>query len=382
MKSGEWKSGQPVARRSPWALGRMGFLVGFLFFLVAACSGQSPDATATAKTTAMAQQLPGICYQVQDLGPVFFDWGEGQTLGINPSGTVVGTTGASSAERRGFIYQGGTMTQLGTLGGLADVRAINARGLAVGGSIRSDGIARATSFYKGMANDLGALDETHWRGSWTMDVNAAGLAVGDAWLDGAYHAAAFYRGKVIDLGTPGYDAYATGVNDPGDIVGNGRRTADGAWEGFFIPAGGTMQILGDIEGVGSSSSANKVNNGSTVCGSTVDEDSRHAILLRNGRLTDLGPSVAYGYGECFDVSDSGFAVGAFTNPDWSLAAFVWRDAEEGLVDLNFRILDQTWAFWLYRGVGVNSVGQITAYGWAAPTWVEVRGYLLTPAACP
>lgn len=328
---------------------------------------------------AWASAGPRVCYQVEDLGPAYFDWGEGQRLGINPQGTVVGTTGASADERRGFAFQDGQASPLGSLGGdLSDVRAVNARLLAVGGSRTAEGQYRAASFSRGFVTDLGTLDGTS---SWAMDVNGAGLAVGNAPLDGTYHAVAFDHGRVIDLGSLGGNTFANGVNDRGDVVGSGM-TADGTWKGFLLPAHGELQLLGTIEGAGAYSAANQINNGGTVCGAADAPGGYHGFLYRDGEMTDLGPFVpGFSVSECWGVSDTGTAVGFWYDEDWAPHAFVWRDAQEGLVDLNFQIPGWGFEYWLYRASSVNSTGQITAYGWETTGWTT-RGYLLSPLDCP
>jgi len=328
---------------------------------------------------AWASAGPGVCYQVEDLGPAYFDWAEGQRLGINPQGTVVGTTGASAEERRGFAVRDGQASPLGSLGGdLSDVRAVNPRLLAVGGSRNAEGRYRAASFHRGVVTDLGTLDGTN---SWAMDVNGAGLAVGNAPLDGTYHAVAFDHGRVIDLGSLGGNTFANGVNDRGDVVGSGM-TADGTWKGFLVPAHGELQLLGTIGGAGTYSAANQINNGGTVCGAADAPGGYHAFLYRDGEMTDLGPSApGFSVSECWGVSDTGTAVGFWYDEDWAPHAFVWRDAQEGLVDLNFQIPGWSFEYWLYRASNVNSAGQITAYGWETTGWTT-RGYLLSPVDCP
>jgi probable HAF family extracellular repeat protein len=316
---------------------------------------------------------------------MFFTGLDFQTLGISPQGTVVGTTarwsGSDPDPRRAFAYEKGSVSSLGSLGGVvSEGRAVNARGLAVGGSRNSEGAYRATSFYNGVATDLGTLDGTN---SWAMDVNEAGLAVGDGFIGGVAHAAAFFRGQAFDLGTVagGGETYANGVNDGGDIVGAGSL-GNGVWTAFLLRAGEMeMELIGTIGAVPPvyGSSAVKINNNGVVCGSADAPGGHRGFLYKDGEMTDLG-DFGSGSSYCADVSDSGMAVGQTYDAWWTPFAFLWRGAGGGLLDLNALVGRDPSTFWLFAASGINAAGQITAYGVEAPTW-EVQGYLLTPENC-
>ncbi|BDG06508.1 hypothetical protein AMOR_55040 [Anaeromyxobacter oryzae] len=368
-----------ISRKSPCIeLARICCLV-----LVSGC-GSEPTAHVRAAASPLSATT-GVCYTVQGLGPVYFEGVDLQTLGLGPQGAVVGTRGYGD-ERRGFVFENGTPSPVGDLGGgLSDVRAVNARGLAVGGSKTADGMYRAASFYKGAAAELGALEPDG--SSWSMDVNDLGLAVGTASKGGTAHAVAFRRGQVIDLGTipTGGDTYANGVNDAGDIVGVGLVDADnGVWQAFLIPAGRPMQKIGTIDGAGTSSRAYKVNSAGVVCGAADAPGGYHGFLYRDGTMTDLGalepPEGESPWSMCMDVSDTGIAVGVTLGNDWWWHPFVWSSAE-GIIDLNTRILDASPDLILFYASNINSVGQITVYGVDTTTW-ENQGVLLSPVTCP
>lgn len=366
--------------RSPWVHGCMGFLASFFILVISAC-GSEPSGdgrAAVATSTLPCDARPDVCYSIKDLGPVDFEGLGTQTLGINVQGTVVGTTFRWTGDRSGFIYERGTLSRLGDLGGgLSDARAVNAWGYAVGGSRDAAGNYRAVSFFKGKVTDLGTLDGTN---SWAMDVNSLGLAVGNAQVSGIYHASAFFLGRAFDLGTLGYDAYANGVNDLGDVVGTGHKTADGPWTAFLYRRG-KMTELGTIGGVPGDSTAEKINIHGTVCGHAAAPSGYHGFLYSHGERTDLG-DFGGGWSFCVDVSDQGKAVGVASYDGYSATAFLWRDSAEGLIDLNTRIPNDKDRVYLAWGSGINSAGQITVYGFNPLNFQGVEGYLLSPMSCP
>jgi uncharacterized membrane protein len=308
-------------------------------------------------------------------------WFENTSIAVNSAGVAVGTTPRWSTDpdpRRAFIFKKGAVSPLGSLGGgVGEARALNAWGYAVGGSLDSAGHYRAVSYFNGAVTDLGSLDGTN---SWSWAVNNVGFAVGNGYRSGVAHAAGFFWGKVIDLGSIGGDTYANGVNDFLEVVGTGQL-ADGTWSGF-VRRGGKLVPLGTF-GVPAPSTALKINNLGTVCGSSYDPNAylRQAFLLhRNGshvNLQDLG----YPFTFCSDVNDAGAAVGFSDNGAGAWLAVVWPSPAETPIDLNSRLVPARPDVQLYAASTISSSGVIGVYGWSF-TNVDVEGFVLTPRACP
>jgi len=363
--------------RSAWRSERVArwfasLAVALLALQLTACGGAQPGEELAAASAAHRAQ---VRFSVRDLGPAYAVTSDA-SLGINDRGMVVGTRGASSDQRTGFVFEHGRFTEVGSPE--LSLRAVNATGLAVGGMYSPTQPARAISYYKGVVTDLGTLEGG--TDSWSWAVNDRGVAVGDARVAGVYHAAAFHEGKVFDLGTLGLGSYANGINDHGDVVG-GWQDYDGSWHGFIVPRGGSIQDFGEATGMSGVGSADKINNGGTVCGSAGFPTGYHGFLWREGTVTDLG-DLGFWWSVCMDVSDSGMAVGA-AGVDWygSAAASFWS-AEEGMIDLNTRIpADVAARVYLWWGSGINSVGQITAWGWDFAEGAN-KAYLLSPVGCP
>ena len=134
-----------------------------------------------------------IAYGINSLGevvgsvgnqPFFYSAGKLVVLGgggvasaVNASGQVVGTSGNLNA----FLYSGGKMTDLGTLGGNYSVAsAINASGQVVGYSTTASGAYHAYLYSNGVMEDLNdLLPLGNGRYFWdALKINDAGQIIG------------------------------------------------------------------------------------------------------------------------------------------------------------------------------------------------------------
>src|SRR4029450_3143340 len=230
--------------------------------------------------TALSQSPPQ--YLVQDLGML-----DGQSntfaLAINNSGEVTGyggdvTTGSSSVA---FIYSGGVMQSIGTLGGNTSAgNAINSTGQITGVSALPNGDSHAFRWSQnGQMEDLGTLGGTSSSG---FGINDAGTVVGDA-LDGqhSYYQAIIYSGGVMtSLGlSPGSQSFANAINAAEQITGSmGVNFQDHA----FLYSNGSSQDLGTLAG-GYNSVGKGINAAGDVAGfGTVATNARHAFLYSSG----------------------------------------------------------------------------------------------------
>ncbi|MEO7496992.1 MAG: hypothetical protein ABIT83_21535, partial [Massilia sp.] len=123
----------------------------------------------------------------------------GEAYGINRGGDVVGWLDSGSGVHA-FVYSGGIMSDLGTLGG-------------------DSAIARA--------------------------INDSGAVVGYTYGASHYNGFLYSGGATRAIGTlGGMDSMAFGINNAGQIVGN-STTADNIQRGFLY-AGGSMLDLGAL----------------------------------------------------------------------------------------------------------------------------------------
>jgi probable HAF family extracellular repeat protein len=129
-------------------------------------------------------------------------------------------------QTRAFIWQGGTMEDLGTLGGPdADAELINEAGQVIGTAATTtlgpDGCAIVHPYFweNGTMQDIGTLGGTQFE---LRSLNQRGQVVGVSFLAGnqPFHPFLWDKGVLTDLGTlGGANGEASWINDRGDIVG-------------------------------------------------------------------------------------------------------------------------------------------------------------------
>ena len=255
-------------------------------------TGATPtDASPDHATVWIHSTQPGsTAYVAKDLGTL----GGLQSFGngINAAGQVVGQSDVASGDTHAFKYAGGTMVDLGTLGGgtFSEASAVNAGGIAVGAAtdtpdptgtfvatywdaanaihevpipVPNGGYSTALcvndrglvggGFYSpdfsiedaflydtvaGTFTDLGHLND-EFNNSSLLGVNTSGMAVGYATnIDGASRAFMATGGQTYDLNdmvgpTDLTLTVAYSINDAGQIAGYGDD-ASGATHAFLL----------------------------------------------------------------------------------------------------------------------------------------------------
>lgn len=154
----------------------------------------------------------------------------GTAYGINTQGQIVGGTYFGGNCHKAFLYAGGAMTNLGNLGTgcNSSADAINDSGQVVGWSNTSGFFTDHGFLYSnGNMADLGTLGGSS---SHALDINSQGQVVGWAFTlnDAAQHAFLYVDGQMLDINNllPTNSGWvlnsATGINDKGQIVGEGK----------------------------------------------------------------------------------------------------------------------------------------------------------------
>ncbi len=221
---------------------------------------------------------------------------------INDAGKVVGESRTATGENRAFLHDGSTMIDLGTLGGTGSMAmGINNSGKVVGGAAVTGDVAAYAFLYDGVMHNLGTLPGGV--GSFAHDINDVGLIVGYANLAGIDQTHAFLYDVVMhDLGTLGGSlSYARGVNSIGQIVGISSTTGLSGYRAFLYHDG-VMQNLGTLAG-GSESLGFAINDSGKVVGVAKNAaNADRAMIYMSGAMYDLNDLIAAGSGWTLDIA--------------------------------------------------------------------------------
>ena len=290
-----------------------------------------------------------------DLLPLWGCGDEGQALGINLLGQIVGQVdtfwwySSTFDEARAMLFDPSGQ------GNNVELEGREQEGSTVAASINNAGQIVGTTFYPDVTEPFcpwayGTIFDPTGNGNnvnldgrgclgWSeaYSINNKGQIVGMSGVAyaNAARAALFDStggGNNIDLGTlpGGGDSYAISINDLGQIVGFAYNSSGKMRATLFDPTGGGNNIdLGTLPG-GSSSVAYSINNAGQIVGAAVDVlGHEYAVLFdssgggNNINLNDVippTPSLRPGGAMC--INDSGWIVGYGENPDRQIRAFL------------------------------------------------------------
>lgn len=210
-------------------------------------------------------------YNLFDLGI----WGS--VAGINDRGQVAGKNNANG---HAFLWEHGTVTDLGALGpdphAISQARGINGNGEVVG---ISSGTGPTHSFLwrNGRLTDIGVF--------YASGINDRDEVAGYAAAGAAWHAVLWYRGKITDLGTlGGENSFARCVNNLGQVAGDSNV---GVATHGFLWRNGKMIDLGTLGG--DYSQVAGINDRAQVVGSSLTSQGEgHGFIWEHGKMTDIG----------------------------------------------------------------------------------------------
>lgn len=277
-------------------------------------------------------------------------------LGVNDAGEVVGQSRRGSLAAA-YRFAGTEMVALGNLpGGTVSIaNGINNSGQIAGGADTSNGASHAFLFQGGL-RDLGTLGGTS---SQAFAVNEHGQVIGasDVPDNRSQHAFRWTDGRMEDLGTLGGEhSMARAVNDAGEVVGSSWLAGNVILHAFCY-RGDTMRDLGTLGG--SQSEARGINAAGEIVGwADTVAGLHHAFLRRHGRMIDLG-TLGGASSEAFGLNAGGEVVGRASTVHQVPHAFLWKEGT--MTDLNALLpLGSGWA--LREACAINRSGQIVGSG--------------------
>jgi probable HAF family extracellular repeat protein len=338
-------------------------------------SRASEETSRSAGVRSVSSFVSPVYYTVTDLGTV--PGGSGSDAqGINASGQVVGASMVPPGHDRAYLWSGGVMTDLGTLGGdTAAAHDINDFGQVVGVAATRQQALHAFLWSGGVMRDLGTIPGGSG-GDWSeaLSINARGQVVGySTGSGGYYHAFLWSNGVMTDLGSLGYShTVANDINASGQIVG-WSGTANGYSHAILWNKG----ILTDLDGIPSrSSEAMAINDHGHIVGDAGAGSTFRAFLWSNGTMTSLGALPGCDVSYASDINNSDQVVGWSRTSSDVEVAFLWSAGT--MTDLSSAIAPGS-GWQLQRAVGINDAGQIAGYGRLGGS---THAFLLTPIPEP
>jgi probable HAF family extracellular repeat protein len=334
---------------------------------------------ASAGVLASAAPALASSYAVTGLGSLGF--GGTVATAINSSGQVTGESFLATEVQvrcptprhkgpcfthpgHAFLWSSGTMTDLGTLGGLGSGgNAINDLGEVVGTSNTANGGVSAFADQNGVmtAIDPGSAAGVNRSGEIT---GSGGLPVAGTPGDIFTQAFTYQNGTTTVLGLlpgeGGVFSHATGINNSGEVVGFGDNSA--SLERAFKFQNGTMTDIGTLGGAQATATA--INSSGQIVGSAgTSTGGWDGFLYSGGKMTDLGPNI-----HPTAINDSGVIVGQ--GPGGA------EIDSGGTIQSLDNLLPAGSGVTLNTAVGINDNGQIVANG--AESTGPDHAFLLTP----
>jgi probable HAF family extracellular repeat protein len=208
--------------------------------------------------------------------------------GINDAGLVVGWAFNLSGRQRAFSYDGTILHDLGTIpsGDFSQAFAVNQSGQVVGRAGSTTGIWWHAFIYNGgQMQDIGTLGGSI---SQANAINNRGQVVGSADTGSREDAFIYENGSMTDLGTLAapynVESSALGIGDNGDIVGASFAPGDnfGMHSSAFLVTGGTMLDLNTLISPTSGwhlSTATAINRNGLIVGQGINPDGQTDAFL-------------------------------------------------------------------------------------------------------
>ena len=315
-------------------------------------------------------------YDVQDIGSF---GGATNPVDINASGQVVGQSQDGAGIYRVFIYENGTLTDIGSSISASSsfAAAINDLGQVIGSAYLPPNNFNRFYLYDGSSvtnlNDLPGFPVTTSAGNALTGLNNLGqmIAVRGSSSKEALLLNPNGSGNYdqVIIGYPDKNNWAFGLNEVGQIAGMSRYD-DPAYNAAFLYDNGALSDIGTLGGT--FSSAADINENGQIAGQSSTGTQNHAYLYTDGSMLDLG-TIGGTSSTALGLDDLGRVVGYGYTADYKKHAFVYSDG--AMQDLNDLIPTGTgWV--LEEARGINNNGQIFGVGKLNG---QSRAFFLAPA---
>ena len=233
--------------------------------------------------------------------------------GINNRGDIAGTWQGDA-----FVYSGGALRNIGRLGtwGTSTARGANDAGQVIGNGFYEVGERQRGFVYTGGVIRIIPTLGGEW--SYAAAINSSGQVAGIATIDSAdfinpTRHAIMYQDRVMhDLGSlGGVVSEAYDINDAGQAVGMSQTSPDDRYSPShaFLYEGGAMIDLGFLGGA--NARANGINNAGLVVGWSElggEAPPTHAFLYANHAMVDLNalidPASGWEIMSAIDINDA------------------------------------------------------------------------------
>jgi probable HAF family extracellular repeat protein len=293
---------------------------------------------------------------ITDLGTLPSGGYESFATAVNSRGQVVGEAlntvpddfsmvapGFFTTQTRAFLWQNGTMQDLGTLGTGTDAMAqfINERGQVVGWSYTSSAPNTSCPFFGPLAlgsfiwdekngmRDLGNLGGTC---AIATGVNNRGIVIGDNVDDNTIERGFLWRNGIIqDLGASlgGDFTGSEGINDRGAVAGWAYLAGNASYHAALWQQVGKITDLGVVAG-DDCSFASSINAKTQIVGASLPscafDNNTRAFLWQNGSILDLNtlipPGASLHLQWALDINDLGEIAGIGLDVDNNSHAFL------------------------------------------------------------
>ncbi len=293
---------------------------------------------------------------------------ESQAWDINNTGVIVGWSRARASQpMQAFRWEDGEALLLGTLGGdESQAFGINASGSIVGGAEIANGQMRPFVWQDGTMTDLGDLSEAGGAGGFARDISDTGIVVGTMFTANGERAFRWEDGQAQDLGVMyTFDrSEAWAVNDAGDIVGRMWHSGNPAITRAFVWRNGQMYDLEpQVINIDSTDlkieQAYDINASGQIVGFTHPGSRGYITTLVDAQfeytVTHLGtpPTGAFNVIP-IGLNEQGEAVGWLYDGDFEPEYRAWKwTAEQGMI-----LLPATGTGNGFAATVINSAGQI------------------------